>query len=96
MSASTLSPEYGVKQCEKMADGIKKYGFIDVNYKLYHRTRSFNAKEYVSLINTYSDHRALEENKRNEFCKEIENAIDSHGGKITIYDTIDLQLARKP
>ena len=96
MPTSTLSPEYGEKQCEKMAEGIKKYGFIDVNYKLYHRTRTFNAKEYVSLINTYSNHRALEENKRSEFYKEIENAIDNYGGKITIYDTIDLQLARKP
>lgn len=96
MSASALSPEYGEKQCEKLSEEIKRYGFIDVNYKLYHRTRSFNAKEYISLIDTYSDHRALEENKRNEFYKEIENAIDSHGGKITVYDTIDLQLARKP
>jgi SAM-dependent methyltransferase len=96
MPASKLSPEYGENQCEKMAEEIKKYGFIDVNYKLYHRTRTFNAKEYVSLINTYSDHRALEENKRSEFYKEIENVIDNYGGKITVYDTIDLQLARKP
>lgn len=96
MSDSKLSPEYGETQCEKMVEDIKKYGFIDVNYKLYHRTRTFNAKEYVSLINTYSDNRALEENKRNEFHKEIENAIDNYGGKITVYDTIDLELARKP
>lgn len=27
---------------------------------------------------------------------EIEKAIDQHGGTFTIYDTIDLQLARKP
>jgi hypothetical protein len=45
---------------------------------------------------TYSDHIAIEENTRKEFFSEIEKAIDNLGGQITIYDTIDLQLAKKP
>ena len=32
---------------------------------------------------------------RNEFFSKIEDAINKHGGEITIYDTIDLQFARK-
>ena len=47
------------------------------------------------LLGTYSDHIAIEGKIRSEFFSEIEKAIDRHGGKITIYDTIDLQLARK-
>ena len=33
--------------------------------------------------------------KRKEFFSKIEETIDKYGGKITIYDTIDLELARK-
>jgi len=51
--------------------------------------------EYVTLIGTYSDHIAIEEKIRLEFFYEIENAIKRHDGEITIFDTIDLQLARK-
>lgn len=96
MPSSPAGSEYGEEQCKKIADRIKEYGFINVNYKLYHRTRTFNAQEYISLIGTYSDHIALEENKRMKLFDGIKNAIDSCGGKITIYDTLDLQLARKP
>ena len=34
-------------------------------------------------------------NAKKEFFSKIEEAINKHGGTITIYDTIDLQLARK-
>lgn len=45
---------------------------------------------------TYSDHIAIEEKTRKKFFSEIKSVIDSFDGKITIYDTIELQLARKP
>ncbi|MBQ6897376.1 MAG: class I SAM-dependent methyltransferase, partial [Clostridia bacterium] len=73
----------------------EKYGFTDIQYKLFYRTRTFSAKEYIMLLGTYSDHIAIEETIRNEFFSKIEEAINRHGGEITIYDTIDLQLARK-
>ena len=72
-----------------------KYGFSDIRYKLFYRERVFSAKEYIELLGTYSDHIAIEENIRNEFFERIEEAINKHGDTITIYDTIDLQLARK-
>ena len=59
------------------------------------RTRVFTAQEYIVLLGTYSDHIAMEENIREKFFEEIENAINQYG-IITVYDTIDLQLARKP
>lgn len=74
----------------------KKYGFIDTDYKMYYRTRTFSSDEYILLLGTYSDHIAIEEEKRKKFFAEIKNAIDEFGGCITIYDTIDLALARKP
>lgn len=96
MPGSLGSNEYSEEDAENRANIAYKYGFVDITYKLYHRTRSFSAKEYILLLGTYSDHIAIEENTRKEFLSEIEKAIDSLGGQITIYDTIDLQLARKP
>jgi len=72
-----------------------KYGFTDVKYALFYRERVFSGKEYIQLLGTYSDHIAIEEPIRIRFFSKIEEAINKHGGTITIYDTIDLQLARK-
>ncbi len=89
-------PEYSEKDCVKLADAIKQYGFVDVTYKLYHRVRTFNAKGYVSLLDTYSDHRALQEDRRALFYNKIKEVIGRFGGQIHMYDTINLLLARKP
>ena len=83
-------------QALQRAKIAEKYGFVDIKYALFHRTRTFSANEYSTLLGTYSDHIAIEENMRIEFFSKIEEAINNHGGSITLYDTIDLQLARKP
>ena len=87
--------EFTDKQAHDRALIAEKYGFTDIQYKLFYRTRTFSAKEYIMLLGTYSDHIAIEETVRTEFFSKIEDAINRHGGEITIYDTIDLQLARK-
>ena len=96
MPKSLEPSEYNKQDASNRADIAKKYGFVDISYKLYHRQRTFTSKEYIELLGTYSDHIAIEEKTRNKFFSEIESAIDNFGGQITIYDTIDMQLARKP
>lgn len=88
--------EYDEEQAQLRAMIAEKYGFTDIRCSMFFRTRTFSAKEYTALLGTYSDHIAIEEKVRTEFFSKIEEAIDRHGGKITIHDTIDLQLARKP
>lgn len=44
----------------------------------------------------YSDHIAIKESVRKEFFSKIGDSIERRGGSITIFDTIDLQLAQKP
>ncbi|MDE5882222.1 MAG: class I SAM-dependent methyltransferase [Muribaculaceae bacterium] len=88
--------EYSEEQAIQRARLTEKYGFVDIKYALFHRTRVFSANEYITLLGTYSDHIAIEESIRKKFFSKIEDAINSHGGSITLYDTIDLQLARKP
>lgn len=87
--------EYTETQAKDRALIAEKYGFTDIQYALFHRERVFSAKEYIELLGTYSDHIAIEEAIRRKFFSKIEEAINRYGGTITIYDTIDLQLARK-
>lgn len=88
---------YCDKRNPALTEEIEKlYGFHDIRYALFYRTRTFSAKEYPTLLGTYSDHIAIEEPVRMEFFSKIEEVINRHGGEITVYDTIDLQLARKP
>ena len=87
--------EYTEQQAKDRAFIAEKYGFTDIKYALFYRQRVFTAKEYVKLLGTYSDHIAIEETIRKAFFSKIEQAIEKHGGTITIYDTIDLELARK-
>ena len=93
---SSVPEEYSDADAKRRAEIAYKYGFTDIFYKLYHRTRTFTADEYITLLGTYSDHIAIEEKTRMKFFSEIKDAINGLGGQITIYDTIDLQLARKP
>lgn len=88
--------EYTEDDAKERASIAEKYGFADIQYAIFRRTRTFTAQEYVKLLGTYSDHIAIEEGIRTAFFSKIEEAIDRHGGFLTIYDTIDLQLARKP
>lgn len=75
---------------------LKEYGFVDIFSKLYYGKRTFNAKDYVSLISTYSDHRAMPEDIRIPFLNEIAEAIERSGGEFTLSDTIILGMGRKP
>ena len=88
--------EYSEEQAVQRAQIAKEYGFVDIRHAMFYRTRTFSAKEYIELLGTYSDHIAIEEKIRIEFFSKIEEAINKHGGSFTLYDTIDLQLARKP
>lgn len=96
MPGSLVPSEYSEEAARSRAEIAAKYGFVDIQHRLYHRTRDFTAAEYIQLLGTYSDHIAIEENTRRRFFGEIKQAINDLGGTITIYDTIDLQLARKP
>lgn len=75
---------------------FEKYGFVDVEVKIYNEVRELNSREYICLLNTYSDHRSLLEDIKEKFEKDIIIAINKYGGKVKIYDTIDLYLGRKP
>ena len=86
--------EFDLSKCQEQVRELEKYGFTNVKSKVYKRIRNLTSEEYIDLIKTYSDHNALPEEVQNAFEKEMKQAIDDAGGKINIYDTIDLYLAR--
>ncbi len=87
--------EYSEEDAKERAYLAEKYGFSDIQYSLFYRIREFTAEEYVELLGTYSDHITIDEDVRTLFFKDIEDIINSMGGVIKIYDTMDLQLAKK-
>ena len=87
---------YSEEAARQRAEIAAKYGFTDIRWALFYRTRTFTASQYIQLLGTYSDHIAIDAPTRERFFSAIEAAINRHGGLFTIYDTIDLQLARKP
>lgn len=95
-----LDLEVRQKLVEKKRKGrfnaLKQYALIDVNDELYYGSRTFNAKDYASLISTFSDHKAMPDEYRIPFLKDITDTIDRCGGKFTLSDTMFLCMGRKP
>ena len=75
---------------------LEQHGFTDIEFKLYHNTRKMTGVEYVELLNTYSDHIALEESIQSRLFNGVRAAIEECGNEVIIYDTVDLYLAKKP
>jgi len=93
---ATQSPkEFAEEDAWKVAEIAGRYGFVDLKYNLYEVTKDFTADEYMELLRTYPNHMALEPCAREKLFEGIHSAINNYGGVITVYYTMDLELARK-
>lgn len=88
--------EFNEKDCDIILNRMKKYGFSNCQSHVFYSMRQFTADEYIGLLNTYSDHRALPKQLKKELEIEISVAINDCGGILKVYDTMDLYLAQKP
>lgn len=52
--------------------------FSSVEVRTYPWTKTYTTREYIQLLNTYSDHRALPEERRRGLYQAIADLIDSH------------------
>jgi SAM-dependent methyltransferase len=77
-------------------EDLKTYGFTDISMKLYDASRSFNADEYITLLETMSDHRCLPENDRNALYTGVKEVIVKHGGSYKKDYVFQLYMGRKP
>ena len=76
-------------------ESLERYGFGDITMKLYHASRMYNADEYIALLNTYSDHRALPDENRAALYAGIKSAIINHGGRQKLNLIFQLYMGRK-
>jgi SAM-dependent methyltransferase len=72
------------------------YGFGDVTMTFHYAAQTYTADEYMYLLDTFSDHRALPDSNREALRDDIKNAILRHGGAITIDYVFQLYMGRKP
>jgi len=72
------------------------YGFVNFERREYPGTRVYSAEDYISRIGIYADHLTLPEPNKSKFFDGIREAIERHGGTITLADIVVLYLARKP
>ncbi|WP_054941553.1 class I SAM-dependent methyltransferase [Paenibacillus ihuae] len=93
--SNTKIIENDTERYNNIVKTIQAYGFRDVVFKLYHLTRRFSSNDYIALLNSYSDHRSMPSATKELFEAEIKEAIIKFGDVISVYDTIDLYLARK-
>lgn len=93
--STTKLIEHDTERYNAIDKNLHAYGFRDVQFKLYHVTRTFSSADYIALLNTYSDHRSMPSAVKERFEEEIAAAIMRFGDVLHVYDTIDLHLARK-
>lgn len=88
--------EFSDADAQKLAEKALAYGFAEIKHSLYHTTKDFTEDEYMALLRTYPDHMKMEASDRKKLFEGIHAAINRHGGIMTVYYAMDLELARKP
>jgi hypothetical protein len=76
-------------------ESLEQYGFTDIAMKLYSTSRTYGADEYIALLDTMSDHRAMPEENRKVLYKEIKKVIIKHGGQLKMDFIFQLYMGRK-
>lgn len=74
---------------------LEKYPFEKIEKHIFKGHRRLSAEQYISLLETYSDHKAMEAERKNKLYENITSAIEKYGGYINILDNIELYLARR-
>lgn len=88
------TPPWTESDATVIAEEMEASGFKDVQTWIFHQERHLTTEQYLGLLHTYSNHLNQPDNVRLPLMKGIGSVIDSHGGSITIADTIDLHLGR--
>jgi len=76
-------------------DDLNKFRFTDVTIKLYESVWTFSADDYMSLLDTYPDHKSLKDGDRMSLYNGIKDAILRHGGQIDVNYVFQLYMGRK-
>ncbi|MCL2637327.1 MAG: class I SAM-dependent methyltransferase [Oscillospiraceae bacterium] len=75
---------------------LKTYGFTDISAKLYDAALTYSTDEYISFLDTLSDHRSLPESDRTALYAGVKDVINKHGGSYKKDYVFQLYMGRKP
>lgn len=89
-----IPTEFDEKKYELRKGYLREYGFQERFFRLYHGERAFDAEEYICHLRTHSDHQMMEPKLREAFEEELKAAVRGHGGKMRIYDTMELYMGK--
>jgi ubiquinone/menaquinone biosynthesis C-methylase UbiE len=84
----------GIKRAFGFED-LTPYGFGDISMKLYDVSRTFDADEYITLLDTFSDHRSLPESDRAALYAGVKEVILKHGDRHKVDYVFQLYMGRK-
>ena len=90
--------EYGAPAELVKAHGVGnlgEYGFADVTVKHYHTTKTFSVDEYMNLLDTFPDHKSLNDSDRANLYAGVREAIERHGGQHEVEYLFRLYMGRK-
>ena len=90
-----LSSPSGIYNGYRFYD-MERYGFVDTVMKFYDVTLSYNADEYIALLETHADHRSLPENNKAQLYAGIKEVINMHCGHCKQDYLFQLYMGRKP
>jgi len=77
-------------------ESLEQYGFKDIMMKLYEVERTYSADDYIALLDTYSDHRALPDENRAALYTGVKEVIARHGGQQKLNFIFQLYMGKKP
>lgn len=87
--------EYDQERYGRKLTTLEGYGFREGAFHLFHSMSLFDADEYISLINTYSDHIMMPQPQKDAMQGELRKAVEDSGNRLNVYDTLELYLGKK-
>jgi SAM-dependent methyltransferase len=82
--------------CKLDYEASYKYGFTNLEKRVYKSFREMNADDYVALRGTHSDHLSLQEPHNTNLFEGLRQVVLNNGNYIKLNDVYTLYLARKP
>lgn len=77
-------------------EDLREYGFENISMKFYNTNLNYSVDEYIALLDTMSDHRALPDENRVALYDGVQKNIAGHGGYLKIDCIFQLYMGRKP
>jgi len=77
-------------------NGMEEYGFVDVTMMFYNSEKTYSTDNYLALLDTFSDHRALPDENKKALYAGVKEVLKKHNNQIKVKNVYQLYMGRKP